>query len=100
MVELSFDIALDAVLMAQGPLSLEKIQLTMNHTKTIIHGGLYDFVRDAKKRRSDLKNSPIKAFAPSPPLPSTPFDSNDLYQRISPIIPKVSFLINQYWQQT
>lgn len=91
MVELSFDIALDAVLMAQGPLSLEKIQLTMNHTKTIIHGGLYDFIRDAKKRRSDLKNSPIKAFVPPAQyVSSTPFDSNDLYQRISPIIPKVS----------
>lgn len=91
MVELSFDIALDAVLMAQGPLSLEKIQLTMNHTKTIIHGGLYDFIRDTKKRRSDLKNSPIRALAPPPQnVSSIPFDSNDLYQRISPIIPKVN----------
>lgn len=91
MVELSFDIALDAVLMAQGPLSLEKIQLTMNHTKTIIHGGLYDFIRDAKHRRSALRNSPIKKVAtPSQCVSSTPFDSNDLYQRISPIIPKVS----------
>lgn len=88
MVELSFGIALDAVLMAQGPLSLEKIQLTMNHTKTTVHGGLYDFIRDAKAEKRRRSGA-----TPSLPLtiskPSSPFDSNDLYQRISPIIPKV-----------
>lgn len=84
LVELSFGIALDGVLMAQGPPSLEKIQLTMNHTKTIIHGGLYDFIRDAKT----VKRLAGKSTKPKVNL-STPINSNEVYQRLSPIIPKV-----------
>lgn len=89
MVELSFGISLDAVLMAQGPLSLEKIQLTMNHTKTTVHGGLYDFIRDVKTEKKRTGGAATGTAAKSSSLP---MDNNDLYQRISPIIPKVCHL--------
>lgn len=100
LAELSFGIALDGVLIAQGPPSLEKIQLTMNHTKTIIHGGLYDFIRDAKsaKRRNDRKSGVPKVVLK--PATISSFNPNDAYQRISPIIPKVHFfnrsILNTY----
>lgn len=85
LAELSFGIALDAVLIADGQPSLEKINLTMNHTKTIIHGGLYDFIRDAKSVQRDAKPDIVFNEAPK-------FNSHDFYERISPIIPK-NFLI-------
>lgn len=93
LVELSFGIALDGVLIAQGPPSLEKIQLTMNNTKTIIHGGLYDFIRDAKAvktNRTDLKSGGVPKVFPPKVVAVTSF--NDAYQRFSPIIPKVIYI--------
>lgn len=84
LAELSFGIALDAVLIADQP-SLEKIHITMNHTKTIIHGGLYDFIRDAKSVQRDTKTDIVINESPK-------FNSQDFYERISPIIPK-NFLI-------
>lgn len=86
LAELSFGIALDAVLIADGQPSLEKIHVTMNHTKTIIHGGLYDFIRDAKSVQRDSNNTDI-IINDSPK-----FNSQDFYERISPIIPK-NFLL-------
>lgn len=85
LAELNFGIALDAVLIADGQPSLEKIHLTMNHTKTIIHGGLYDFIRDAKSVQRDTNTDIV--FNESPK-----FNSQEFYERISPIIPK-NFLV-------
>lgn len=85
LVELSFGIALYAILIADGQPSLEKIQITMNHTKTIIHGGLYDFIRDAKSVQRD---STVDITTNDTPK----FNSTDFYERISPIIPK-NFLV-------
>lgn len=85
LAELSFGIALDAVMIANGQPSLEKIHVTMNHTKTIIHGGLYDFIRDAKNAQRDAKPDIVFNDA-------TTFNSQDFYERISPIIPK-NFLV-------
>lgn len=84
LAELSFGIALDAVLIADRP-SLEKIHVTMNHTKTIIHGSLYDFIRDAKSVQRDSKPDIVIQK-------SQKFNSQDFYERISPIIPK-NFLV-------
>ncbi|XP_037044573.1 protein KIAA0100 isoform X2 [Bradysia coprophila] len=81
LAELSFGIALDAVLIASGQPSLEKIHVAMNQTKTIIHGGLYDFIRDAKSAQRDSNKDIVLND-------SSEFNSQDFYERISPIIPK------------
>lgn len=92
LVELSFGVAFDAVLIALGQPSLEKIQLNMNHTKTTVHDGLYDFIRDTKSAKNRSTTPPgslptIVLNKGAPPL----WDGADLYARISPIIPKVFF---------
>jgi len=83
LVEFSFGIALEGVLIAQGPISLEKLQLSMNNTKTILRGGLYDFIRDAKAE-SHTKVPQTQTIAKA----SHQY-SEDNFQRIAPIVPKV-----------
>lgn len=70
----------------------------MNHTKTTIHDGLYDFIRDAKvakKRAADSadenRRNRFTRLSVSSKHPSTPIDGADLYARLSPVIPKVYF---------
>ncbi|KAM7354827.1 bridge-like lipid transfer protein family member hobbit [Cochliomyia hominivorax] len=101
--ELSFDIALDATLFAQGPLSVDKLSLAMNNAKSTIHGGLYDFLREAKKRTlpqestkddnytftslstcSTTNTSSSSSYQRS----RRPNYNNESYQKIAPIIPK------------
>lgn len=82
LAELSFGIALDGVLTASGPLAVDKMQLVIKETKTYIHDGLYDFIRDTNYvNRVEMK----------PKSKSTqPLNIDELCQRISPVIPKVS----------
>ncbi|XP_055909617.1 protein hobbit [Eupeodes corollae] len=88
LAELSFDIALDGILFAHGPLSVDKLSLSMNNAKSTIHGGLYDFLREAKQRK---KPAEVKVIEPT--LPKKPYN-NEAYQKIAPIIPKnFSFII-------
>ena len=88
LVELSFGVALDSVLIVKAP-SVEKINLIMNHTKTIIHGGLYDFIRDAKAVKRLNETKPQIICRPNAAASGASFSNDDLYYRISPIIPKV-----------
>lgn len=80
MAELSFGIALDGALTATGPLFVEKMQLIMKQTKTFIHDGLYDFIRDTN-HVNRLERKPTKS--------TQSLNIDELCQRISPIIPKV-----------
>lgn len=91
LVELSFGVALDGVIIAHGQPSLEKIQLNMNETKTTIHDGLYDFIRDAKSAKTHSTGG-VVSRAIKVPRSMQPIDGGDLYARISPIIPKVRLL--------
>lgn len=92
MVELSFGISLDAVLIAQGPLSVEKMQLTMNNTKIILHGGLYDFIRDAKKQDGSKPTSPIRVLDVEPTYYDDNEFDNETFERLLPVLPK-SFIV-------
>lgn len=111
LMELSFGISLEGSLIAQGPISLEvrhtiymilykllitnqfqRIQLSMNNTKTIIHGGLFDFIREANSKKYHVPSSPRikKEFKHR--------DNDNLYLCIAPIIPKVgiySYIIHK-----
>ncbi|XP_034656577.1 protein KIAA0100 [Drosophila subobscura] len=84
--EVSFDVTLDASLFAQGPLSMDTLSLVINNAKSVIHGGLYDFLSEAKERTTP--GQPSKrlqdAFKPSK---SSAYD-NDNYEKLAPIIPK------------
>ncbi|XP_053684386.1 protein hobbit [Sabethes cyaneus] len=88
--ELSFGIAMDSVLVAHGPISLEKLHLAMTNTKVVLHGGLYEFIKDAQnqKRRQQMflqQNSVNLGWAE---LDEGCQDGSGMYLRIAPIIPK------------
>ncbi|XP_055610568.1 protein hobbit isoform X2 [Uranotaenia lowii] len=90
--ELSFGIAMDSVLVAHGPISLEKLQLAMTNTKMVLHGGLYEFIKDAQsqKRRHQMflrQNSISLDQVPIFDADSTS-NGSEAYLRIAPIIPK------------
>lgn len=83
LAELSFGIALDGVITACGPLAVDKMQLVIKQTKTCIHDGLYDFIRDTNYvNRVEMKSKPKSTQS---------LNIDELCQRISPVIPKVSF---------
>lgn len=81
LAELSFGIALDGALTTAGPLAVDKMQLVIKQTKTSIHDGLYDFIRDTN-HLNRVENKPSKS--------TQSLNIDELCQRISPIIPKVS----------
>lgn len=80
LAELSFGIALDGELTA-NQLAVEKMQLVIKQMKTYIHDGLYDFIRDTA-HLNRVENRPIKS--------TQSLNIDELCQRISPVIPKVS----------
>lgn len=81
LAELSFGIALDGALTATGPIVVEKLQLVVKQTKTVIHDGLYDFIRDANHlNKTDAIVKTTKSTAS--------LNIDEICQRISPIIPK------------
>lgn len=81
LAEFSFCIALDGAVTATGPLAVEKMHLVIKQTKTYIHDGLYDFIRDTN-HLNRVENKPNKS--------TQSLNIDELCQRISPIIPKVS----------
>lgn len=85
MIEISFGIALDAVVMAQGPLSLEKLSVSTNNAKTVLHNGLYDFILDTQNEK-ELKS--ILSYNYQQSKDQGPLSSIS-YDKLAPIIPKV-----------
>ncbi|XP_017127031.1 protein KIAA0100 [Drosophila elegans] len=83
--EVSFDMTLDASLFAQGPLSMDTLSLVINNAKSVVHGGLYDFLSEAKRRTSTGQQSRRSTQASAPSKRS--YD-NDNYEKLAPIIPK------------
>ncbi|XP_005187021.2 protein hobbit [Musca domestica] len=108
--ELSFDISLDATILSHGQLSVDKLSLAMNNAKSTIHGGLYEFLSEAKKRTShsftkdSASNFPTTTakvdeyITPEQHIPQHTANessyNNESYHKIAPIIPKnFSFII-------
>lgn len=81
LAEFSFCIALDGAVTATGPLAVDKMHLVIKQTKTYIHDGLYDFIRDTN-HLNRVENKPNKS--------TQSLNIDELCQRISPVIPKVS----------
>ncbi|XP_058458931.1 protein hobbit isoform X2 [Malaya genurostris] len=93
--ELSFGIAMDSILVAHGPISLEKLQLAMTNTKVVLHGGLYEFIKDAQsqKRRHQLflRQNSVN-LDQVPVFNESDSNGSGSYLGIAPIIPK-NFII-------
>lgn len=68
------------MLIANGPVFIEKIHVVMNETKAVIREAFYDFIRDAKTFNKKRKAKRIG---------TTTVDADDVYQRIYHIIPRV-----------
>ncbi|XP_030570008.1 protein KIAA0100 [Drosophila novamexicana] len=83
--EVSFDVALDASLFAHGPLSMDSLSLVINNCKSVIHGGLYEFLTEAKQRTNPGQQSKSLQQALTPN--ASGYD-NDNYEKLAPIIPK------------
>lgn len=88
LIELSFGISLEGVLIAQGPLSVEKMQLEMSNTKIILHGGLYDFIRNSRKNYGIYGEGHEKEIDLRELL-SEGEENDEDFQRLLPILPKV-----------
>lgn len=74
--ELSFGVTLEATVIAQGPLSVEKLYLGMDNTQAVIHEAIYGF---AQRTRAETVTPPSLETAPPP---------SQLFYNLLPIIPK------------
>lgn len=111
LVELSFAISLEAMLIAQGPISVEvkdlltkfycdnkttvtsdfiikkikfqKLNITMKHTKFTVHEGLYSFLTESKNVNKYQNENQFESIALNKE------SADDILLRITPIIPKV-----------
>ncbi|KAH8380297.1 hypothetical protein KR009_009804, partial [Drosophila setifemur] len=103
--EVSFDVTLDASLIAHGPLlmdvrvvdfctldiyfnmpPLQTLSLVINNAKSVIHGGLYEFLSEAKRRTTKTGQQSRRLQQVLAPSKNT-YD-NDNYEKLAPIIPK------------
>lgn len=64
---------------------MQTLSLVINNAKSVIHGGLYEFLSEAKRRTSTGQPSrrSTQGLAPS----KRSYD-NDNYEKLAPIIPK------------
>ncbi|CAG9773769.1 unnamed protein product [Ceutorhynchus assimilis] len=69
LAEFSFGITLETVLVAQGPLSVEKLDVKMSHSKASIRAGFYSLLHTSKNENlPEIKQQPT----PEPePIPSS-----------------------------
>uniref|UniRef100_A0A1B0GN73 FMP27/BLTP2/Hobbit GFWDK motif-containing RBG unit domain-containing protein n=1 Tax=Phlebotomus papatasi TaxID=29031 RepID=A0A1B0GN73_PHLPP len=79
LAEINFGVALEGILLAQGPISVENLQVTVSNTKTTLHDGLYNFMRDLRRSSSPKKSHPVGCAEK---------EGQNAYDCISPIIPK------------
>lgn len=83
LMEFNFGISIDSMLLANGPVFIEKIHIIMNETKAVIHEAFYDFIRDAKSLNK-TRQTDRRCIEDTQTV-----DADEVYQRISHIIPKV-----------
>lgn len=72
--ELSFGISMEATIIAQGPLSVEKLYIGMENANSIVNDGIYSFARRGSTRKCEDTE-----YVES---------DNDMFYRFLPIIPK------------
>ncbi|CAH0563741.1 unnamed protein product [Brassicogethes aeneus] len=73
LAEFSFGISMETILVAQGPLSVEKLDVSMSHSNAIINDGFYSIFHQGNIRK---------------PKHITNYKDDDILQRIMPVIPK------------
>ncbi|CAG9838728.1 unnamed protein product [Diabrotica balteata] len=77
LAEFSFGISLETILVAQGPLSVEKLHIKMSQSSAVINGAFYNIAHDPNKisRKSSIVYEHY-------------CKEDDIFQRFRPIIPK------------
>lgn len=77
LAELSFGISMEGTIIAQGPLSVEKLYVEIENVKSVINEGIYKFAQRSKKEETDFK------------FEQDSCDSNEsMFFRFFPLIPK------------
>ncbi|CAH1098513.1 unnamed protein product [Psylliodes chrysocephalus] len=77
LAEFSFGISLETILVAQGPLSVEKLHVKMSQSSAIINGAFYNIAHNSKRTGTDKD-----------PICNNSCPEDDIFRRIQPIIPK------------
>ncbi|CAH2014141.1 unnamed protein product [Acanthoscelides obtectus] len=75
LAEFSFGMSVETVLVAQGPLSVEKLDVKMSCTSVIINTGFYNLAHQGSKKTEVT-------------TPCSYYKDEDIFQRILPVIPK------------
>ncbi|CAG9812625.1 unnamed protein product [Phaedon cochleariae] len=82
LAEFSFGISMETILVVQGPLSIEKLDITMSHTSAVINGGFYNLAQRSKNIETNYESRSIIIDK----------EDDDILLRIEPIIPKICSL--------
>ncbi|KAG5900629.1 hypothetical protein JTB14_005906 [Gonioctena quinquepunctata] len=77
LADFSFGISMETILVAQGPLSVEKLDIRMSHSSAVINGGFYNLAQGSKS-----------THITHPPRSNMKDCEDDIFQRIKPMIPK------------
>ncbi|CAH0380913.1 unnamed protein product [Bemisia tabaci] len=98
LAELSVALTAESTVMAQGPFSVEKLYVGLEHTKAIFNEGFYSFAQERKQQQkgstgTSVKNDVNKRLGK--PSSAPPHDQSGLEKlaKFSPIIPK-SFILS------
>nr|XP_023019530.1 protein KIAA0100 [Leptinotarsa decemlineata] len=77
LAEFSFGISMETILVAQGPLSVEKLDINMSHSRAVINGGFYNLAQSSKSEK-----------IPKMSRYNSSSCEDDIFERLKPIIPK------------
>lgn len=91
LAELNFGLALDGTVIANGPLSVESFKISLKNSKVILHGGLYEFIKDAKHHKKTLYMSRKQAKTSNMDHVSVldAREESNIFQKLSSVIPKI-----------
>ena len=85
---MNFGLAFDGTVIANGPLSVESLKISLKNSKVTLHGGLYDFIKDAKHHKETLFLSKKQANIDHVSVLEAGEECN-IFQKLSSIIPKI-----------
>ncbi|CAO1400040.1 unnamed protein product [Diamesa serratosioi] len=90
LAELNFGLGFDGTVIANGPLSVESLNISIKNSKVTFHGGLYDFIKDAKHHKETIVLSKKQARHSNIDHVSVleAGEESNIFQKLSSVIPK------------
>ncbi|XP_060521817.1 protein hobbit [Cylas formicarius] len=79
LADFGFAIAMETILVAQGPLSVEKLDVKMSHSKVILRSNFYSLLQQADQKHMGSSDGRKQSFSDS---------EDDVLDRILPVVPK------------